>query len=1399
MRGKLKHLPKPVVRTLLSFYLRTRFYELLRALLAPLVCYAVLALLATHLDRFLFLDTPDRLLISGWTHGICLVAGVLSLGLFAWRNRSVSRVAYDLESRLPKSAAERLVTLDDVLAREAAAPGKADSVHAAMVAQLTSETVMLCQKTPHAGRLVRDRRLKRWFGLLALLALLWAGLLAVPAYQFPLMLERLTFPNRNLAKPSFMKLIVTPESAAVGRGGEVVLQVQVKGAIPALLQRPMAWLGVDPSRCLLATVTGQVTRLAMGPDARPMSRVQSRLFVASRSDLQESFSYRVRCGDAQTDIRLVRVIAQPRVRNAYVLVDSPAYTGLKTARFDDLRDAVPAFIGSTVKVSFASDQSPLKSARLVNLRDSSTIADLKPDPKTGTYHYEFKMETPLEMEVVLVNELEFENVERVSLAVVVREDQSPTVRLEYPGGEVSVMQGELVPMQMEMADDLGLLEGAICYQVNAGRNADASPREIILPVEENKLTQSLAASLDLAKVDAVPGDEVLLWVRVRDTGRNDARAPAVRIHVTAFSGNDNERRRLAALRIVEKLLVAVEPSAADRNTLSLNEAAYEPIATSANGQGLALNPRAAPESMLDFLECEHFFTDSADAAMELLQLHGVIAGQFRQPPAARASVEARQAALRRLAGEILPALAHERMGRDLIRRAFSLRAEIQATTSASDAPERKNRAAQDRRMDLLLESLGSTGDDLAALARLSPQLLKVDEVLAFTRQISRTGRDLKHADAVRQQAAGKVLCEQIDGWIGLLLQPLPEWKAQRLAARAALHAQYEETYQLMRAGWQKSGSQAPPAAITGWLAANARMIERSPFAGLGERLATISPAGAATNAAATCEASVLARMASGNDFADWLSSARLTLPERRLAVSLQALDLADNDTTRTAAAQGLRLLATANDEADPGRTIPAAPPAFRGLYAQLPVLSAAATAHAEPYEKTIEALGARTASLKESLAKIGAPTEAEGFQGLSGLIPVIESGLFQWEAEAQRLIYRMHLDLAYGDPRREETARLATALPTLRAVLDQYQAVVPPLLNRLKGRLQRSARAENLSAVEGDGKELELRVSALGNKVKLAVKQLRGEAGGKERENEAVREMRLCYQAARQLAETNNPAAVAEAYFARNPAAAAMVLDSRMGLLRDLRKQIQVAGEALRTQSATSTVYRSAMQQAVQCVSAFEQQLSRFAALDADGVVRAKATEVRKRTETLIQPGRETGLNSLPRDRMIMDELQRLAAQFENQASEVVAKYRPSQPRGWRGGPAGAWDEVSRRDAEHARRRIMAQYERARREIILGFDAALTQRGQNVTTLADEPLASALLAWRTLHSSLGNGANVIPPPDAPLQKDELLLIFLKKQLDEMQKVLRQNENSVRSPYMEPQTRWAESMGGALRR
>ena len=1396
MQGKLKHLPMPVVRTILAFYHRKRVYELLRALLAPLLCYAVLALIATHVDRFLFLDTPARLWISGVTHGVTLLAGAISLGAFAWRRFTVSGLAYEMERRLPASTAERLVTLNDVLARAAGGSAADSAAHAALVEQLTRETVALCEHTPHAARLARDRRLKRRTGALALLAAAWVGLFALPAYQFPLMLQRLTCPTRNLPKPSFMRLTVTPEAAVVGRGGEVVLQVQVTGEIPRLLQRPLRWLGADVGICLLASATGTVSRLPIAGDARPMSRVQRRLFVTTRNDLQESFSYRVRCGDAQTDIRRVRVIAQPRATGVVVQVEPPAYTRLPTARVEDLRDPIPAFAGSRVRLEFASDQSPLKSARVIGTRDGATLAELKADPKTGTYRHDFVMADAVEMEIVLVNELGFENTERVRLSLTLREDQAPSVRLDYPAGDLTVAQGELVSMHMELTDDLGLLEGAICYQINPDRNRDASIREIPLPVEENSLAQTLAANVDLAKVDAAPGDQILLSVRVRDTGRQDASSQGVRILVSALAGNENERRRVAALRLMAQILPTIQPAASDPTVLALNEAAYEPVAASAKAQGLALNSRPAADSLLDFIEREHHFTDGADGADEVRMLYAVLSGLFDKPPTPSPhSIEARQAALRQLTSETIPALLRERWARDLIRRSLNLRGEIVATAGLTEAASRPSPASRDRRVDLLLEALDATGADLGALARMSSQI-KIEELQAFTRQISRSGRDLKHADPARQQAAGKTLAEQIDGWIGLLLPPLPEWKTQRQAARAALRTQYNQR----RDEIAQAGSAAPSVALARWRAADARMVERSAFLGLGDRLAVMAPgrptgggASPDTHAALTCEAEALARAALDNEYADWLNAARVTPAERRLADALKALDLARDEATRAAAAERVRTL-DVDGSAEAKKEI-GAQPAPTGLNAALPVLTRAVTAIQTPVDAELDTLAGRTARLIDGLTPLAPPSEGGEMSAMKPALVALEAGLTEWESDALRLSYRMHLDLAYGDPGRETNVRLAATLAALRAALNRYRVVVPPMLGRLKERAGNTARPEAAAAVTMDLEELSRSVNTLGSGLTQAAKLMRGEKPVGN-ESAAVRELRLYYVAARKLAESKDPGAVAEAFFAGNPAAAAIVMQARLPLIHDLRNRLRDAGGALQTGNATSPGFRDAMSQATRLTGEFLDVLERFKALDANGTVGALAREIRTRTLALGNPDRPAGADTLSRDKLALDDLSRQAEQFESQSRELVLKRAPITPTGWWGAPAGAWDGLSRRDAEYARRRIMAQFDRARREAVEGFDAVLARRGTPGAGVPDAPLAGSLFAWRTLHSSLGGETFTIIDTTTNTLPNAQLLIYLLGELDKTSKDLRRAGGARR--YEKPTKLLIDTLPGWLR-
>jgi hypothetical protein len=320
-------------------------------------------------------------------------------------------------------------------------------------------------------------------------------------------------------------------------------------------------------------------------------------------------------------------------------------------------------------------------------------------------------------------------------------------------------------------------------------------------------------------------------------------------------------------------------------------------------------------------------------------------------------------------------------------------------------------------------------------------------------------------------------------------------------------------------------------------------------------------------------------------------------------------------------------------------------------------------------------------------------------------------------------------------------------------------------------------------------------VNTLGSGLTQAVKLMRGEKPVGN-ESAAVRELRRYYVAARKLAEAKDPGAVAEAFFAGNPAAAAIVMQARLPLIHDLRNRLRDAGGALQTGNATSPGFRDAMNQAARLTGEFLGVLERFKALDDNGTVGALAREIRTRTLALGNPDRPAGADTLSRDKLALDDLSRQAEQFESQARELVLKRAPITPTGWWGAPAGAWDGLSRRDAEHARRRIMAQFDRARREAVEGFDAVLARRGTPGAGVLDAPLAGSLFAWRTLHSSLGGEifTKIIDPPKTP--PDEQLVIYLLRELEKTSKDLRRAGGARR--YEKPTKLLIDTVPGWLR-
>lgn len=670
MRFRLHHLPVPVARVLRTFDGLQRLYRLLAILGGAAILYLALALAAMHVDRFFFLAQGTRHVLWWLVHG--LTGGVLLAGLavFFIRRPSVRRVAYELQARLPDQAAERYVTLDSVL-REPEAGG--NTVRRDLLDQLRIATeAHSAQVKPF--RLVRDRALGAVAAALVATAAVYGLLAVLPGYQFPLMVRRFLYPGANLPKPSFVRIQVTPGELVIGRGGEVVIQAAIQGGIPTGLGWLYRLAGAVPNRCIMATRPGLRADVQVDvATAQDWNRVQRQLFLYTQSDVQESFSYRLRCGDAETEVRFVEVVAQPRITELRLKVRPPAYTRLPAEVIVNPKQPVRLYAGSAVDVMFTVDQAVSNRQVLAGGRElAAPVWDAV--RKTGLHS--FTMADKVDLEVRVVNARGFANVDRVRVSLVRLEDQAPTVRLEYPPGELDVTPGELAPLQALVEDDLEVASASVRLQLNPELNPDAPVQESAIPLAEpHGARVTLTENVDLGQTPAGPGDELLMVVRVRDSKGNDGESRPVRIKVNAFARGENERHRLAALGVVQEFLAALGASPVAGGPAIARERIAQ-VEKLAAGAGVALEEPATMDSLLRLLEMEQHFTDAPMHKEDLRRLAAVIdeAWMHGRIPAAAGGETAWPEVLTK---QVLAPMVSSRRLQDVAWRIFGMRYEAE--------------------------------------------------------------------------------------------------------------------------------------------------------------------------------------------------------------------------------------------------------------------------------------------------------------------------------------------------------------------------------------------------------------------------------------------------------------------------------------------------------------------------------------------------------------------------------------------------------------------------------------------------------------------------------------------------------------------------------------------------
>ncbi|MBS3763822.1 MAG: hypothetical protein KGZ25_11030, partial [Planctomycetes bacterium] len=311
MRFRVDHLPESVGQQLQQYYRRKRLFALARVLMITALLFGILALVAMHIDRFVFLSRSARLAICGGTFAASGILGLALLIRFFMHCPSPREIAYELESKLPREVEERFVSLEDILRHTD--ESVQDEVGEKLLEDLTNSAIA------HSGglapaSLVTDGLTRYLFRGCLLLALVYALLFLPRSYQFGLMGKRFLVPWRDLPKASFVKLSVSPENAVLGRGGELVIQAESHGKMPAPVKWLLERLGGSSRRCFIATqnIDEGVFRYGKAQKVE-MSRVHRTLFLHSATDLQKSFRYRVRYADAQTKIMGVEVVKQPEV------------------------------------------------------------------------------------------------------------------------------------------------------------------------------------------------------------------------------------------------------------------------------------------------------------------------------------------------------------------------------------------------------------------------------------------------------------------------------------------------------------------------------------------------------------------------------------------------------------------------------------------------------------------------------------------------------------------------------------------------------------------------------------------------------------------------------------------------------------------------------------------------------------------------------------------------------------------------------------------------------------------------------------------------------------------------------------------------------------------------------
>lgn len=321
-------------------------------------------------------------------------------------------------------------------------------------------------------------------------------------------------------------------------------------------------------------------------------------------DQRFTLEYRINTRDDRTETRRVVLVRPPKLLKTEIEIELPQYaaaiagagvveSGLFSPEGAETRVA-PVLQGSRVRIQWvfskpiaADSTRPVWIERV--LADGLVESFSRPDDRS--MELVFTADEPLLFEPVVADRSGVQVRDRITFALDVIEDLSPSVRLIEPTRDENLTVNARITIAAEISDDLGLARAALRVQrYSAPVGSSGAPAEPVgdpVAVETVELDMPLQASpsklFELTPLNLSPGDEIHVWAEGWDL-RADADQPELGY---ARSG-ERVLRIVSQEELVEQVRRSLDPLRENLRSLDERQGQVQDLLRDAS-------PRAADE------------------------------------------------------------------------------------------------------------------------------------------------------------------------------------------------------------------------------------------------------------------------------------------------------------------------------------------------------------------------------------------------------------------------------------------------------------------------------------------------------------------------------------------------------------------------------------------------------------------------------------------------------------------------------------------------------------------------------------------------------------------------------------------------------------------------------------